>query len=508
MKKLNQEPQTTPINLEQYIDSVKGCFLGKNIGGTLGAPFEGKQDIFDVSFYTQNNLNGNPEPNDDLDLQLIWLTLIEYYGLYNITPRLLGEHWVNTIIGPWNEYAVCRENCQAGFYPPLSGAMNNDIWKWSNGAWIRSEIWACLFPGNPDAAIDFAYLDACCDHVGEGIYAEMFTAALESAAFVEKDVSKLIDIGLSKIPEDSRINRSIQIVRNCYSQNIDWKTARNQVVEDSADLGWFQSPANIAFTVLGLLYGQGDFSKSICLATNCGDDTDCTAATVGSILGIIYGAKNIPEKWLEPIGDNILTKSLNRFNLLLPLPKTVTELTNRIVRLYQMIENDFPRPKVENLYSQDMAKELWNRSPYKLDFNISFATIGVEYLNSPIIVGGVSCPIRLWVHSPISSMTVFKFRWILPEEWKSALSEVTIAGSCWRTCNVDTEITPPDYIDKAFNYITLEVTTEDRNYPILLTIPFQRKDGYKHPNLSNKNVDWPAARRVRMINLSIRNNSK
>ena len=105
-------------------------------------------------------------------------------------------------------------------------------------------------------------------------------------------------------------------------------------------------------------------------------------------------------------------------------------------------------------------------------------------------------------------MTVFKFRWILPEEWKSALPEVTIAGSCWRTCNVDTEITPPDYIDKAFNYITLEVTTEDRNYPILLTIPFQRKDGYKHPNLSNKNVDWPAARRVRMINLSIRNNSK
>ncbi len=65
------------------------------MGGTLGAPFEGNTKLNELSFYTQENLNGNPEPNDDLDLQLVWLNLAEYYGVYNLTPRLLGEYWIN-----------------------------------------------------------------------------------------------------------------------------------------------------------------------------------------------------------------------------------------------------------------------------------------------------------------------------------------------------------------------------------------------------------------------------
>ena len=116
----------TTVSIES---SIRGCWLGKNIGGTLGTPFEGKREMQNVSFYVQKNLDGKPEPNDELDLQLLWLTLAEYYGVYNITPRLLGEYWINAIIGPWNEYAVCRWNCQKGFYPPLSGAVDHESWK-------------------------------------------------------------------------------------------------------------------------------------------------------------------------------------------------------------------------------------------------------------------------------------------------------------------------------------------------------------------------------------------
>ena len=153
------------MKIANYESSVRGCWLGKNIGGTLGTPFEGKREMQNVEFYVQQNLKGRPEPNDDLDLQLVWLAMAEYYGLENLTPRLFGEYWIDCITGPWNEYSVCRWNCMNGIYPPLSGALNNDVWKWSNGAWIRSEIWACLFPGNPDRAIEFAYLDSSCDHV-------------------------------------------------------------------------------------------------------------------------------------------------------------------------------------------------------------------------------------------------------------------------------------------------------------------------------------------------------
>ena len=70
-------------NREEYRDTVRGCWTGKNIGGTLGAPMEGKRDIFDVTFYTQD-LKGNPAPNDDLDLQLVWLKANEDHGIYNV----------------------------------------------------------------------------------------------------------------------------------------------------------------------------------------------------------------------------------------------------------------------------------------------------------------------------------------------------------------------------------------------------------------------------------------
>ena len=81
-------PSKSFINKDIYRDKVLGCWTGKNIGGTLGAPMEGQREIFDVSFYTQD-LQGNPAPNDDLDLQLVWLKAIEENGIFNINERIL-----------------------------------------------------------------------------------------------------------------------------------------------------------------------------------------------------------------------------------------------------------------------------------------------------------------------------------------------------------------------------------------------------------------------------------
>ena len=94
--------QTTPseekINIEEFRDKVLGCWTGKNIGGTLGAPMEGKREMTDVSFYIQE-LGGNPAPNDDLDLQLVWLLAVEQRGAYRLNERMLGEYWMRYISG-------------------------------------------------------------------------------------------------------------------------------------------------------------------------------------------------------------------------------------------------------------------------------------------------------------------------------------------------------------------------------------------------------------------------
>ena len=92
-----------------------------------------------------------------------------------------------------NSYGVGKVNMKLGIMPPLSGEYNNANWKTGNGAWIRSEIWACLARGNPLLAAQFAWSDACVDHgCTDGTFAEIFAATLESAAFIEKDRDKLI----------------------------------------------------------------------------------------------------------------------------------------------------------------------------------------------------------------------------------------------------------------------------------------------------------------------------
>ena len=78
---------------------------------------------------------------------------MEEQGIFHLNERLLAEYWMCYITGPWNEYGVAKSNIANGLLPPLSGAFNNEAWKNSNGAWIRSEIWAALFPGDPDEAL-------------------------------------------------------------------------------------------------------------------------------------------------------------------------------------------------------------------------------------------------------------------------------------------------------------------------------------------------------------------
>ena len=183
------------LNRAQLRDKIYGCWLGKNIGGTLGGPYETRRDILDIQGYLTPA--GEPLANDDLDLQLVWLKAVQERGPLGITAAALGEYWLNYISAPWSEYGISKANQRAGLPPPLSGMYNNP-WKDSNGAWIRSEIWACLAPGCPDVAIRLAYEDASVDHGGaEGMYAEIFTAAVESAAFVVSDRETLIRIGLA-----------------------------------------------------------------------------------------------------------------------------------------------------------------------------------------------------------------------------------------------------------------------------------------------------------------------
>lgn len=321
------------INYESYKDKVRACWIGKNIGGTIGTPYEGTHELLDVKDFATEP--GEPLPNDDLDLQLIWLHVLENEGANNISAELLGEYWLDLITPYWNEYGIGKTNMQRGLTPPTSGDVNND-WKNSNGAWIRTEIWACAAPATPELAVKFAIEDAKVDHgTGEGTYAAAFVAAMQSSAFALSTARECIEVAFSAIPDSSRVYKSVRAVIEAYESGKSWQTARNTVLEMNADLGsgWFEAPSNVAYAVIGLLYGENDFKKSVLIATNCGDDTDCTAGTVGATLGMLYGMSIIPSDWSEYIGDKIITCSVVNVSVGRMLPKTCSELSDRICAL-------------------------------------------------------------------------------------------------------------------------------------------------------------------------------
>lgn len=484
------------FNKQELQDKISACWIGKNIGGTIGGPYEGKKEILDVKGFT--SAPGEPLPNDDLDLQLVWLRALCEQGPYNLNSKILGEYWM-TFIGPsWNEYGRGKSNMADGFLPPMSGSVANEKWKHSNGAWIRTEIWACCFPGMINKVTQMAFEDACVDHgFGEGTYAAIFVAALEAVAFFNNNINDLLEIGLSKIPESSRVSRSVRLVMDCYEKGMDWKDARNAVVEDSADLGWFQAPANVAFVVLGLLYGKCDFKESMLYAVNCGDDTDCTAATVGALLGIMYGNAGIPDDWREYIGDTIkpicIRQSVHH------APSTCTKLTEMVMDILPITlgsqklvyyhntakynknvvaltdgPSDFSTLDLNEFKGDAFAKSLGERSPYSITQETCFAQAILELDSEPVIapMNELKGKITIKLDSNHPNQQHFHIKWHMPEGFSVQCRKnlaVTAHYEHYEGNVAEFTLTAGEFVD-ASNDILIELRCATRPTPIIFPL--------------------------------------
>ncbi|WP_020614837.1 ADP-ribosylglycohydrolase family protein [Paenibacillus daejeonensis] len=356
--------RTTILNEKDYYRRVYGGWLGKNIGGTLGAPVEGKKELLQLDFYPV--LQDGPLENDDLDLQLVWLHALEQYGP-GLTSRELGQEWLEHIFFPFDEYGYALTNLRKGLIAPLTGSFNNPFAD-CMGSPIRSEIWAMTAPAAPHVAAYYAYQDAVVDHAGgEGVYGEMLFAAIESAIFMEQDRDRLIDIGLSYLPPASRTAKAVQDLLKWHREGKDWIEARSLILEHHGHDNFTDAPQNIAFTLLGWLYGTS-FEDAILKAVNCGYDTDCTAATLGAILGMISGPEGLPERWVAPVGDRVVVSPpIKGF----PAPADLDELTMRTIRMGKQVlaawdTGILVHPELETdmnaltAVSSEAVRELWD----------------------------------------------------------------------------------------------------------------------------------------------------
>lgn len=277
---------------EKFLDKIQGCWYGKCLGGAAGAPYEGIKALLAVEDFTEKL---NPDlPNDDLDLQLLWLDVLERKGP-EITSVDLADAWIEKCWYPFSEYGYFMKNYMRGVEPPYSGILNNRFFKEGMGCPIRSEIWGIFCAGKPEMAVSYAYLDACLDHAENSIYAEQFLVAVEAMAFYEDDLEKLIVKGMEYIPKESRLSQAFVYVLDCFHKGKSWTEVRERILQRFGHPDFTNVIQNLAFIVIALLYGKGDMRETINIALCCGYDTDCTCASSAAIVGIIKGYEALGE---------------------------------------------------------------------------------------------------------------------------------------------------------------------------------------------------------------------
>lgn len=323
-----------------YRKKVLGAWLGKAVGGTLGQPWEGCDGPLSLSFY--DPVPEGMMPNDDLDLQVVWACRLagDWKGV--VSYRNFSDAWLNNIGFACDEYGVVIRNLKLGIPAPYTGRYDNWFVDGLGGA-IRSEIWAVLAPGNPERAAKLAGIDASLDHYGNGVFAEQFLAAVESKAFVENDINKLIECGLSMIPADSLLHHAISQTAFWCKAGMTFAAIRSNIMKHFGSSNFTDVKMNLSFLTAALLLGNGDFEKTICTAVNFGQDADCTGASAGAIMGIL-NPDSIPERWLSPIGEELM---LNEGIVNISPPGTLTEFSDLVISLKDKIQiaaEDVPEP--------------------------------------------------------------------------------------------------------------------------------------------------------------------
>ena len=344
-----------------YLDKVEGAMLGRLAGCTLGAP---------VEFYSiekMRNLakeNGEPFPpvdywsyvpdpftkrylksrresytsgkmksvpvDDDIIYMIVGLLVVEEFGL-DFTTADVAAVWDKYLPIAYTAEKVALENIRANVPIDRVAEKNNPFCQWI-GAYIRADAWGYIAAGWPEKAAEFAYRDAYLSHRRQGIYGEMFFAAAIAAAFTVDDPMEALKIGLTEIPTQCRLAKTIKWAIKTAPSIKNYKDARNAVAErftqTRPDRGGFDLPYytgmspvhtlnNACLVVWGIAIGGTDFSRVISETVAMGLDNDCNAATAGSIVGAVIGKEKIPSHWYVNFNNKVESylKGKNKFTI-------------------------------------------------------------------------------------------------------------------------------------------------------------------------------------------------
>jgi ADP-ribosylglycohydrolase len=309
-------PEQFSISAEALKDKIRGGWAGQTIGCTYGGPTEFKfkgtliqdyQPIIWHDHYIKETFEIDPGLYDDVYIDMTFVEILEKYGL-DAPVDSFAISFAKDDYKLWHANQAARYNILNGIMPPASGHWKNNPHADDIDFQIEADFAGMMTPGMINAS------STICDSIGhimnygDGFYGGAFMSAMYSAAYVTDDMHVVIDQALKVIPAESKFYKTIADVIAWHKQYPDdWKKAWFEIEKKhSSDKGCSEgvfnafnidASLNAAYVVMGLLYGEKDFFKTMDVATRCGQDSDCNPATAAGILGVMIGYKNIPDYW-------------------------------------------------------------------------------------------------------------------------------------------------------------------------------------------------------------------
>ncbi|MBA4166822.1 MAG: ADP-ribosylglycohydrolase family protein [Chitinophagaceae bacterium] len=329
--------KTITISQDVLKDKIRGGWAGQTIGVTFGGPYEFRfngtfiqdyQPLLWYDGYLKNTMLTNPGLYDDLYMDLTFVDVFEKYGL-DAPVDSFANAFANAGYMLWHANQAARYNILNGIRPPQSGYWKNNPHSDDIDYQIESDYAGLMSPAMPNTASAISDKIGHIMNYGDGWYGGVFIGAMYSLAFTSGDISTIVSEALKTIPEQSAFYKCITDIIGWHKKYPgDWHQAWFEIQkkwsDDIACADGVFKPFNIdakvnsAYVVLGLLYGEGDFTKTLQIATRTGQDADCNPSSAGGILGTILGYDKIPAYWkmglkeAESIDFKYTTISLNK----------------------------------------------------------------------------------------------------------------------------------------------------------------------------------------------------
>ena len=312
----SKSSKTIMLTKEELKDKIKGGWAGQTIGVTFGGPtefrFQGTfiQDYQPIEWYDgylKKTMIGWRDLYDDIYMDMTFVDIIERAG-YNAPVDSFANAFAKAGYNLWHANQAARYNILKGVKAPATGHWLNNPHADDIDYQIEADFSGLMNPGMPNSASTINDKIGHIMNYGDGWYGGVYVGAMYTLAFTSKDVNHVVIEALKTIPPQSQFYQCISDVIKWHKQYPnDWKQAWVEIEKKWAgDIGCpdgvfhpfnIDAKVNAAYIVLGLLYGNGNYSKTLDIATRAGQDSDCNPSSAGGILGTMMGYNQIPAYW-------------------------------------------------------------------------------------------------------------------------------------------------------------------------------------------------------------------